>query len=254
MFILKKIIGHILNPLSIYLILSIIGVYRVWRQKSGKTGKLLISFCLLLFIVLGYGLVFRGIGWKLERKYPPLNENTGLVGVKWVVVLGGGMCSDPSVPVTSQLTMGSQIRTIEGVRLWRAIKGSKLLFSGGAVFNTITEASGMSGLAKEIGVPDTAIILEDKSLDTDDQARFIKAMVKQDTILLVTSAAHMLRSVLLFRKAGIAFIAAPTNHLVLNGPKFKPNDLFPNAGNFMLAEIVCHEYLGLFWAKLRGKI
>ncbi|MDO9068742.1 MAG: ElyC/SanA/YdcF family protein, partial [Deltaproteobacteria bacterium] len=173
---------------------------------------------------------------------------------KWVVVLGAGMTSDPQVPLTSQLTEGSAIRTVEGIRIWRQLKGSKLILSGGAVFNIQSEASGMAGLARQLGVPDSSICLEDKSLDTDDQARLIKEMVKADTMVLVTSAAHMHRSVSLFRKQGMALIPAPTHYLIKDGQKFKPSRLFPNSGGIIAAETLIHEYLGLAWSKLRGRI
>jgi len=206
------------------------------------------------YVLAGFGLIGNRLLKGLENKYPPLLDASRAAGAKWVVVLGAGMTSDLKVPLTSQLSEGSAIRTIEGIRIWRQIKRSKLIFSGGAVFNTQSEATGMAGLARQLGVPDTVVSLEDRSLDTDDQARLIKAMVKGDTVVLVTSAAHMHRSVSLFQKQGVALIPAPTHYLIKDEPKFKPSRLFPNSGNMMAAETLFHEYLGLAWSKLRGRI
>jgi uncharacterized SAM-binding protein YcdF (DUF218 family) len=254
MFFLKKIAGYMLSPLSGYLLLCLLSMYYLWRRKSVRIVRILVTACLIFFIILSYGLLFKSWIGRLERRYRPISQSTDLGMIKWVVVLGAGMSSDQSLPLTSQLTEGSQIRTIEGIRLWRKTKAAKLIFSGGAVFNVQSEAKGMADLAKELGVPDSSIILEDNSLDTDDQSRLIKEMVKNDKILLVTSAIHMPRSSALFSKAGIDFIPAPTNHRVVNDPKFKPSKLFPDAGNLELAEMACHEYLGLLWSKLRGRI
>jgi uncharacterized SAM-binding protein YcdF (DUF218 family) len=268
LFLLKKLVSYTLNPMTIILLLLALGLFFLWRKKYKKTGLWLISLGVAAYIFAGFGLIGNILLEGLENKYPPLldassaagpapAEGQGLWpagGAKWVVVLGAGMTSDLKIPLTTQLTEGSAIRTIEGIRIWRQIKGSKLIFSGGAVFNTQSEAYGMAGLARQLGVPDSGMTMEDKSLDTDDQARLIKEMVKGDTVVLVTSAAHMHRSVSLFKKQGVALIPAPTHYLIKDEPKFKPSRLFPNSGNIMAAETLFHEYLGLAWSKLRGKI
>jgi uncharacterized SAM-binding protein YcdF (DUF218 family) len=79
-------------------------------------------------------------------------------------------------------------------------------------------------------------------------------MVKGDSIVLVTSAAHMQRSVSLFKKQGVVLIPAPTHFLIKDDPKFKPSRLFPGSGNILAAETLFHEYLGLAWSKIRGRI
>ena len=268
MFLLKKLVSYTLNPMTIILLFLASGLFLLWQKKHKKAGWWFVVLGTTAFIFAGYGLVGNSLLKGLESKYQPLldvsnaagpapAEGQGLWpagGAKWVVVLGAGMTSDPKVPLTSQLSEGSVIRTIEGIRLWRQIKGSKLIFSGGAVFNTQSEAYGMARLAGQLGVPDSIIILEDKSLDTDDQARLVKEMVKGDTIVLVTSAAHMLRSVSLFKKQGVVLIPAPTNYLTKDDPKFKPSRLFPGSGNIQAAETLFHEYMGLVWSKLKGKI
>ncbi|MBI5804978.1 YdcF family protein [candidate division TA06 bacterium] len=254
LFLLKKLVSYTLNPMTIILMLFAAGLLLSWQKKYKKAGQWLIVLGIVAYVFAGFGLIGNRLLKRLENKYPPLLDASRAVGAKWVVVLGAGMTSDSKVPLTSQLSEGSAIRTIEGIRLWRQLKNSKLLFSGGAVFNIQSEAYGMAGLARQFGIPDTAVSLEDKSLDTDDQARLIKVMVKGDTVVLVTSAAHMHRSVSLFKKQGVAVIPAPTHYLIKEEPKFKPNRLFPNSGNIIAAETLFHEYLGLAWSKLRGRI
>ena len=255
LFLLKKLVSYTLNPMTIILLFFAAGLLMSWQKKHKKAGQRLIVLGVAAYVFAGFGLIGNSLLKGLENKYPPLlDASSRAAGAKWVVVLGAGMTSDLKVPLSSQLSEGSAIRTIESIRIWRQIKGSKLIFSGGAVFNTQSEASGMAGLAKQLGVPDSGMIMEDKSLDTDDQARFIKEMVKADTVVLVTSAAHMHRSVSLFKKQGVALIPAPTHYLIKDEPKFKPSRLFPNSGNIMAAETLFHEYLGLAWSKLRGRI
>jgi uncharacterized SAM-binding protein YcdF (DUF218 family) len=253
LFLFKKIAGNMLNPLSIVLFILAVGLFLLWRKKH-KPAAWWLGLGLLAFVFAGYGLVGNGLLKGLERRYPPLLDVSRAAGARWVVVLGAGMTSDHKVPLTSQLSEGSAIRVMEGIRVWRQVKGSRLIFSGGAVFNSQSEAYGMAELARLLGVPDSSIRLEDKSLDTDDQARLVKEMVKEDMVILVTSAAHMPRSVALFKKQEMALIPAPTHYLIKDEPRLKPNRLFPNSGNIIAAETLFHEYLGMAWSKIRGRI
>ena len=43
---------------------------------------------------------------------------------KWIVVLGGGHVSDPSLPANSQINPAALARVVEGVRLYKAIPGA----------------------------------------------------------------------------------------------------------------------------------
>ena len=79
---------------------------------------------------------------------------------KWIVVLGGGHVSDPRLPANSQISAAALGRVVEGVRLHKAIPGSKLLLSGGAVFDPVPEAEVMARIAVLLGVKPQDIRLE----------------------------------------------------------------------------------------------
>jgi uncharacterized SAM-binding protein YcdF (DUF218 family) len=96
--------------------------------------------------------------------------------------------------------------------------------------------------------------LEDQSLDTEDEAQFIKPIVGQVPFLLVTSASHMPRAMGLFRHYGMAPIAAPTDYLSADAGVKSPLSYLPSAGNLHTAERAVYEYLGLLAARIAGKI
>ena len=75
----------------------------------------------------------------------------------------------------------------------------------------------------------------------------------KDRFILVTSASHMRRSQALFRKLGMDPIAAPTDY-ESTGQGLRLSDFYPSVGELHKADLALHEYLGLAWAKLRGKI
>ncbi len=241
-------------PLPAVMILLALGLTLIWPLKKKKVGWIVAAISFLFFLLLGYGVIGNMMLNDLENRYPAPTGIESRTNVKWVVVLGGGMNSDPRMPITSQLSSGSAVRTIEGIRIHRLQKGAKLLFSGGPVFNPVPEGQGMAQLALELGVPRENLTTEILSRDTEEQARLIKSLVGTDSIFLVTSAVHMPRSMALFKKAGIPCIAGPTDYLYKKELQFNPSRLFPNYNGFRKAEAGWHEYLGTLYSRIKGRI
>ena len=254
MFIIKKIISGIIMPLPVVMILLAVGLILVWPLKKKKIGWIVAAVSFLFFLLLGYGVAGDLMLGMLENRYPAPTDIESHANIKWVVVLGGGMNSDPRLPITSQLSNGSAVRTVEGIRIYRCLPGAKLLFSGGPVFNPVPEGQGMAQLALALGVPRDEMMTEILSRDTEEQARLIKSLVGADSIFLITSAVHMPRSMALFKKAGIPSIAAPTDFLYKKELQFNPSRLFPNYNGFRKAEAGWHEYLGTLYSRIKGRI
>ena len=128
-------------------------------------------------------------------------------------------CSDPRLPANSQISAAALERVVEGVRLYKTIPGSKLLLSGGRVFDPVPEAEVMAQIAELLGVKSQDISLESDSRDTADQAVIIGKRIGRERFILVTSAAHMPRSMALFKKRGLQPIPAPTDFLSPGRPR-----------------------------------
>jgi uncharacterized SAM-binding protein YcdF (DUF218 family) len=92
-----------------------------------------------------------------------------------------------------------------------------ILVSGGdPAKHLISEAEVMQRELGELGIPAESILLEAKSKNTYENAKFASAMLhvqKRDTYVLVTSGFHMKRSLLYFSHFGIHPIAAPSDRL-----------------------------------------
>ena len=112
----------------------------------------------------------------------------------------------------------------------------------------------MAAIALELGVPRDAIVLDTVSPDTETQARTMRALVKGERCIVVTSAAHMRRSLALFRKAGVDAVPAATHFLSQHNASLSLGDFFPQTGHIHGAEVAAHEYVGLVWGRLSGKI
>jgi len=169
-------------------------------------------------------------------------------------VLGGGHASDPGLPVTSQISFESLARLTEAVRLYRSLPGTKLILSGGAVFDPVSNARIYFKTARIMDVPARDLVLSEKARDTEEEAHLIQEMVGRDPLILVTSASHMPRAVASFRKRGMDPIPAPAAHLVKEQSYRAPGDFFPSAGDLHKAQMAVHEYLGIAWSKLSGRI
>jgi uncharacterized SAM-binding protein YcdF (DUF218 family) len=261
MFILKKIISSFLMPLPLSLLIALTGLFLLWFTKKQRTGKIFISAGLFLLLLFSYGAIPNQFLRPLENKYAPgpvqllhdfKADDKPLV--KYIVVLGGGHGSDPALPMTSQISRESLVRVIEGIRLYRRVSDVKLIVSGGSVFDPKSDAEVMAAIAKDLGVNSGDIILESESQDTIDEAHFIKNIVHNDQFFLVTSASHMPRSIAMFKKMGMDPLPAPTDHEIKSEQRFSPYSFFPGPGNLQRSEKAIHEYLGIFWAKLKGQI
>jgi uncharacterized SAM-binding protein YcdF (DUF218 family) len=255
MFLFKKLIAPFLMPVPFCLALVLLGLALLWFTRRQKAGKYLTTLGAVVLLLLGYGAVSGRLLATLERQHLPVTDVSASAGrVRWVVVLGGGSSADDGLPAVMRLSEGSLARLIEGIRLQRQLPGSRLLLSGGSVFGSDADAETMRALSVELGVDPSVLELDSVSPDTETQAEIIHTRLGTEEFYLVTSASHMPRALALFRKAGTNPIPAPTHFLTQKDRGFAPSNFFPNAGSLRRAEAAAYEYLGLAWAKVRGKI
>jgi uncharacterized SAM-binding protein YcdF (DUF218 family) len=261
-FMVKKILSLFLYPVPLGLAISILGLFCLWASQRQRLGKILVTLGTCVLLIFSFAFISGKILAPLERQYPALLHPEALTRTgervsqspKWVVVLGGGHVSDPRLPVTSQVSPPTLVRTIEGVRIYQALPGSKLLFSGGRVYDPLPEAASMAKIARVLGVNASDIILEPDSRDTADQAAHLAKVLGHQPFILVTSALHMPRAVALFKKYGMQPIPAPTNYLHHETQGFDPGRFLPQVGPLGQTTAALHEYLGLAWVWLRDLI
>jgi uncharacterized SAM-binding protein YcdF (DUF218 family) len=264
MFLLKKIVAPFFYPFPLCLGILILGLLCLWATRRQRLGKGLVTLGTVLLLLLSLPFIAGQAAAPLESRYPALlhpeaisRAGEGSTSPQWIVVLGGGHALDPRHPANSQTSAATLERVVEGVRLYKALPGSKLLLSGGGVFDPEPEAAVMARVAGVLGVKPQDIRLETESRDTADQAKIVADLLGRERFILVTSATHMPRAMALFRKRGVEPIPAPTDFRVQDpqgaqGPN--PGRYFPSASGLEQVETAAHEYLGLAWAWLRGAI
>ncbi len=154
----------------------------------------------------------------LERRHPLVDEDQ-LPRADAIVVLGGGEGYrwldwenvDPEDLRSSRLAAGA--------RAWLAGRAPVIVLTGGGAEGR-TEADRMAAAITLLGVPESALLVENESRDTRDNARFTTRLARQHGIhqvLLVTSAVHMPRAELLFRQAGLEPVPFPVPEIAARG-------------------------------------
>lgn len=252
-FFAKKTIGWLCMPLSVAGLLLLFGLALLWVGKRRNWAGLLLMLGMVAALAPAVSPVADRLLDPLEGQYEPVTDYQVLEGVRHVVVLGGGHRSDSRLPATMQLSDASLFRLIEGVRLRRQIPDGILVFTGGAIFDARTHARVMADAAGNLGEGEPMVLL-DQPRDTAEEMLALRAMfTAEQPFLLVTSASHMPRSMILARAAGLAPIPAPTDFLVKRSRDgaFHPGEFLPSAVAMRRSERALYEFLGLVWAHIR---
>jgi uncharacterized SAM-binding protein YcdF (DUF218 family) len=258
MFALKKLLSAFLQPCSLLLAIMTLGLVLLCFTKKQRTAKAMLAAGLAFLAPLLIEPVAGALVRPLETTEATSASATlpdGSPAPRWVVVLGGGHGDGRSLAPIHQLSAHSLVRLAEGIRLQRLLPESKLVLSGGSNGAGTTEAEVLAAAGASLGAPAERMVLESQSCDTIDEVRALRAVVGEERFVLVTSATHMPRAMAMFKQAGMNPIPAPTEYLVSDEARgmYAVLGLIPHAGAGLMIERALHEYLGLFWAKLRGQ-
>ena len=255
MYLVKNSVGPFFDPLSICLAIFTIGLIMLWFTKRQTIRKDPDNYRARIFHPCRLYWFSAPFIKPLESKYPAIVQIPSSPGIKYVVVLGAGVSADKKIPPNAQLSITALARLIEGIRIHNALPQTRLVLSGGLMSNNVSEAQAMAKTALSLGIDRRKMILDSQTKDTEDQAQLIKQIVGNDQFFLVTSASHMPRSIALVKKLGLHPIPTPTDYRVKgDNREITPGKFFPNAVNVMMVELAMHEYLGMAWAKMRGRI
>ncbi len=158
---------------------------------------------------------------SIEQQYPQM-PIASLAKAPAIVVLGGALSPPPIGGSEIDLNSAAD-RIWYAARLFHAAKAPMLILSGGydPERHDYSEARAMAAFLADLGVPAQAMVLDEQSRNTRQNAANSAALLKArgiDRILLVTSALHMPRSVALFTAQGLQVIPAPTDFEASQAP------------------------------------
>jgi uncharacterized SAM-binding protein YcdF (DUF218 family) len=124
-----------------------------------------------------------------------------------IVVLGAAQYDGRPSPVL-------RARLDHGIDLWNRGMGKVLVVTGGKGYgDTTSEADVGRSYAKKHGIPDTAILLENKGRTTRESMLAVSRLLEKrgsKTAILVSDPFHMLRLSIIGRRFGMTPYTSPT--------------------------------------------
>ena len=246
MYVMKKIIGMVMSPGVIVLLLVGYGLVRLVLSR-GKKGVAWVGLGLGCFYAFATAPLPNYLMGRLENGLVPVTSTQGLAGVKYIVVLSGGLRDNEGLPPTSQLEETSALRVAEGVRLFHLMADAPvLIMTGQGEYHDL--GTRMAALAQSLGVPPDRLVPANEAIDTYGNAMEVKPLVKNQPFLLVTSASHLPRSLKIFRKLGLKPLPAPGDFRFIK--QYTLADYLPSGPNLVNMDLAIHEYLGLAYVTL----
>lgn len=243
----KKFISFFFEPIGIVITLFIIGMYYIYKKKYYRAEQLLLTSVLLL-LLFSYPPFSNFLITHLENQYPKYDYSKQ---VEYIHVLGNEHTTDQSQPISSQINNDGVKRILEGIIIHQHTPESKIIFTGYAGRTDTPNAIMNANLSYALGVDQNSTIINPKPEDTRQEAQFTKTIVGEQPFVLVTSASHMPRAMMLFQSYGMHPIAAPTAF-------YKSDDVSwfqaPSSGALFVSTLAMHEYVGMIYAKLKNTV
>ena len=216
-----------LLPPGIFIVALFALAWYAWKRRGARRiAALLFALTFVFYLLCTSVVAERSLGW-LEQAYLPPAEPAGDV----IIMLGGGAMPDsPDVDGVGALCSSPANRLLTAVRLQRKL-GVPILLSGGQVYeDTGAEAKIARRMLIDLGVPEEQILVETRSINTTQNARYSAEILRAQGLtqpILVTSAFHMKRAVLNFKKQGIDVVPYPADYQVTHHPVFHYTKLRP---------------------------
>ena len=215
--------GVVLFPVALILVFFIEGVRIIRHEGIKPTNLLSMLFSVLLCIYLAVWPVIGNLGkntlgtmlytiisfiivylLSLLAVYS-LSAVLNLVHLKrkrnadYIIVLGAGIIGSKVPPLLAA-------RIEKGIELLCYNPNAVLIMSGGqGSGEDISESKAMADYAIDKGVSAEKIILEQKSVSTEENLRFSRELMNTQNpkIIIVTTAYHMFRALILAKRQGI---------------------------------------------------
>ena len=253
-FYLSKILWLILNPFNIFIFITLLSIFLYFiKLRRLSLIIFLINFvfiALISFLPIGSYLIY-----NIEKEYhsyiKPPDQVDG------ILILGGA--TNPLLyNEYHQISLnGSSERLVESVFIIKKFDKAKVIFSGGSgLVNRpdLDHAQVAKSFYKKIGIETNKITFEDESRNTYENIIYSKKIANpkiNENWLLITSASHMKRALLIADKNNWKLIPYAVDFKNIKNFKFIPNlKLLKNLNTFQQGS---HEWLGLISYYLMGR-
>ncbi len=236
MFFLKKLIAYFILPPGVLIVAFVVLGFLSKRRLAR-----FLAFSFALFVYLLSVEPVKDVLYKpLEEAYTVPLKPEGDV----IVILGGGAYN------TGILKEDSTKRLLTGFVLHKQT-GLPIILSGGASVGALPEAEIMKNLLLTLGVDKGRIYTDVNSKDTKENAQEVKKLCQRlacKKVVLVSSAYHMKRAVISFKRVGLEVSPYPTDFK--RDLRYNLYSFLPKMGVLADSYKALREYLGMLWYSL----
>jgi len=203
-------------------------------------------------------LVAQAMFASLTQQYPPPEDLPPDIDA--IVTFGGGIQPPAQFRHRAQVDGTSYGRCLHTVAIYQYLEGRPVIVCGGPsrrVVERTPVAEVMRDMLVHFGVAQGDIILDNESLSTYENAVNAAKLLRDRNLkkaVLVTDSRHMPRAVICFRKQGVQVIPAPSDYSTkrVRPPLYEM--IVPTSDSLVASHKVFHEWLGMLWYWIHGRI
>jgi len=252
-FYFSQFLSFLAMPLTLVLLLLVIAI--IFTPKSRGRKILGIGVLILVFFSNPFLSNLALIAWE-----PPYKSFEEIPNREFGIVLTGVTNLNKTATDRTFFSKGAD-RITQALQLYRMGKIKKILITGGQGLNPTnpySEAELLKRFLIMTGMPDTDILIEEKSVNTRENALFTKEFLKKNGIaidqefVLITSAFHMHRSKKCFDKVGLKTIPFPVDYYSHDLKYDLPELLYPRPEALVNWQVLIKEWIGLVVYRLVG--
>lgn len=251
---MREILSLLINPIPfLYILLISAFIFRMLKKK--KFSRLFFRLGAIWFVLISTIIVPVALARSLENRYDQIDD-AGLNSAgprPNIIVLGGGHSDDKGLSPNNQLSTQALSRLAEGIRIHRLSPGSRLILSGYSGRSELPQALVLYRTALLLGADSAFMEMQADPSNTRKEAESYAARHGNEHVIIVTSAMHMPRAMMLFKKVGVNATAAPADFAIRDGTRRNPYRFIPSSSYISLMRSAIHEYAGMAWEKLGGK-
>lgn len=254
-FFLSKFFLFLIQPLNWVLGLTIYGL----TGKNPKRKRRALRLAVALLFIISNPIISNFAAKIYEAKGVEVASLTS--PYDYAIVLGG--FANLKTPYDAdRLNFGPMAnRLTQTIDLYHQGKIKKIVLSGGNgnfFGNQENEAINTAAYLKRIGIPEEAIIIDEKSRNTYENFKYSKELLNigsnSANILVITSAFHVPRSRLIAKKTGLSCDFFPTDFYFKDWELVPSMTIIPDVDCIKMWQIMIKEWFGMVAYKLKGYI
>jgi uncharacterized SAM-binding protein YcdF (DUF218 family) len=275
--VLKKLLSRLFFPVPLCLELLLLGllVLAFARRRSRRgLGVFLVIASGLLLAMFASPPFADSLLRRLEARVVPLTEVTlaeyvagapeagasmgaSSNGVARVVVLGQWTHPDGERVPTHRIGSEFLARLTEGVRVFRMLEAQDVpallvVTMANEEIPVAERRQVLDGALALYGVPSNACEMVVGCYDTRDELTQLAARSDNGLVLLVSTASHLPRALLLAEQVGVSVLAAPAGAWTGRSVEYEWHSYIPCAWGLQVSERAIYEYIGLTVARVSG--